>query len=91
MKERGVYLLHFTQPHAHARHYLGWSDDIPARLEAHRKGQGARLVEAIVATGNSFTLVRTWPGATRADERRLKRRKHGPRLSPLCNLKGVTR
>ena len=80
----GVYLLHFERPHAHARHYLGYSDDIPSRLKAHKAGRGARLIEVIVGTGNSFVLARTWPGATRTDERRLKNRKGSPRLCPIC-------
>lgn len=24
-----VYLLHFSQPYKHARHYLGYADDLP--------------------------------------------------------------
>ncbi|MBB5085041.1 putative GIY-YIG superfamily endonuclease [Nonomuraea endophytica] len=29
-----VYLLHFAQPYRHARHYLGWTTDLQARLAA---------------------------------------------------------
>lgn len=63
----GLYLLHFQRPHRHARHYLGWSRDLDARIAAHRKGQGARLVEVIIDSGNNFVLARTWLGADRAD------------------------
>jgi hypothetical protein len=37
-----VYLLHFSAPYRHARHYTGWTDDLPARLTAHAAGRGAR-------------------------------------------------
>jgi len=80
-----VYLLHFQRPHRHARHYLGWSRDLDARIAAHRKGQGARLVEVIIEAGNDFTVARTWPGADRSKERRLKRQHNGPRHCPICN------
>ncbi len=37
--------------------------------------------------GIGWTLVRTWPHATRADEKHLKGRKYGNRLCPLCTPK----
>ena len=37
-----VYLVHFTQPYRHARHYTGWTADWqPARRAP--AGRGARL------------------------------------------------
>ena len=27
-----VYLLHFAAPYKHARHYVGWTQDLRARL-----------------------------------------------------------
>ena len=78
-----VYLLHFDRPYKHARHYLGSSDDLPARLESHRCGRGARLMEIITTAGINFTLARTWPGG-RDVERRLKNRHASPRLCPIC-------
>ena len=83
-----VYLLHFAQPLQHARHYLGSTADLDARLEQHRAGQGARLMEVIADLGIDFQLARTWPGG-RDVERRLKRRKEGPRLCPVCRGTGV--
>lgn len=32
----GLYLLHFAPPYKHARHYLGYADDIAARVRTHR-------------------------------------------------------
>jgi predicted GIY-YIG superfamily endonuclease len=79
-----VYLLCFDRPYHHARHYLGFAENLEARLAAHRKGTGARLVQVIAQAGIGWRLVRTWPGGNRALERRLKNQKHGPRLCPIC-------
>jgi hypothetical protein len=57
-----VYLLHFERPYRHARHYLGFAEDLERRLELHRAGRGARLVDVVVAAGIGFQLVRTWEG-----------------------------
>jgi len=78
-----VYLLHFDRPYHHARHYLGYTNDLEARLAQHRSGNGARLIEVISKAGISWTLVRTWKGG-RDLERRLKAQKNSPRLCPIC-------
>ena len=78
-----VYHLHFDSPYKHARHYVGFTKDLSARLEAHASGQGARLVQVVMEAGISFRLARTWKG-TRKDERKLKNRKNAPRECPLC-------
>lgn len=54
-----VYLLHFSQPYKHARHYLGSAGDLSRRMAEHRLGRGARLLAVIVAAGVGFTLART--------------------------------
>ena len=78
-----VYLLCFSKPYKHARHYLGFTHDLQSRLSVHNKGQGARLVQVVIEAGITFQLARTWSG-TRKDERRLKNRKNAPRECPLC-------
>ena len=78
-----IYLLHFDRPYKHARHYLGWADDLERRLARHEAGNGARLLAVIGAAGISWTLARTWEG-DRHEERRLKRRGGHARLCPLC-------
>lgn len=78
-----VYLLHFSQSFHHARHYLGCTDNLEARLTRHRQGRGARLIEAITEAGLEFQVARTWNGG-RALERQLKRQKNAPRLCPIC-------
>lgn len=80
-----VYLLHFDRPYRHARHYLGYADDLHARLVQHRKGAGARLIQVIVQAGIDWRLARTWEGGDRTLERRLKKQKNSPRLCPNCS------
>ncbi len=79
-----VYLIHFDKPYRHARHYLGYTNDLDARLAAHASGNGARLMEVIANAGITWQLARTWVGE-RSLERRLKRQKNSPRLCPICN------
>ena len=80
-----VYLLHFERPYHHARHYCGWTNDLPARLAAHRAGRGARLIEVVTHAGIGFHLARTWPG-TRTRERQIKRQGGLSRCCPLCGV-----
>lgn len=82
-----VYLLHFNRRYRHAGHYLGYTTNLNKRLEQHRKGQGARLLEVIKGAGVGFMLVRTWSKGTRKLERRLKNGKNSPKLCPICNSK----
>jgi predicted GIY-YIG superfamily endonuclease len=82
-----VYLLHFTSPYRHARHYRGWTADLDARLAQHRAGQGARLMTVIRDAGIGFVVAKTEPG-TRARERQLKQRGAG-RDCPVCMARRV--
>ena len=78
-----VYLIHFDRPYKHARHYLGYTEDLPKRLSLHKCGLGARLMEVVRNAGIDWVVARTWPG-DRTLERRLKNRKESPRLCPIC-------
>ncbi|HTP16847.1 MAG TPA: hypothetical protein VMK13_13545 [Streptosporangiaceae bacterium] len=78
-----VYLLHFDEPYAHAQHWTGQVLDV--RLEAHRTGEGARLMAVVTAAGTGFSLARTWPG-TRARERQIKNQGGASRCCPLCGV-----
>jgi predicted GIY-YIG superfamily endonuclease len=49
--EGTVYLLHFDRPLKHAKHYLGYANDLQARLEQHRSGNGARLIQVVQEAG----------------------------------------
>jgi hypothetical protein len=80
-----VYLLHFATPYQHARHYLGWSACLRARLAHHLGGRGARLMAAVAGAGIDVTVARVWAGADRTDERRLHNRKENRALCPICS------
>lgn len=81
-----VYLLHFSRPYKHARHYLGFCErgNLFDRLKRHAAGNGARLMEIVKTNGIDFALVRTWKNQTRHFERNLKNRKNAPKLCPIC-------
>jgi predicted GIY-YIG superfamily endonuclease len=80
-----VYLLHFDTPYKHARHYIGWTDDLPARLTAHASGHGARLLAVVKDAGIGWSLARTWPGS-RSRERQIKNQGGASRCCPLCGV-----
>jgi predicted GIY-YIG superfamily endonuclease len=80
-----IYLLHFDRPYQHARHYTGYTTDLPARLAAHHHGTGARLLEVLTAHGIGWALARTWTG-TRTTERQLKRQGGASRRCPHCGI-----
>jgi hypothetical protein len=89
-----VYLVCFERqigddanPKGSASHYLGWAEDVDARMVEHRAGRGARgarILAACVAQGIGFEVVRTWAGVDRSFERRLKRQHNAWRQCPRC-------
>lgn len=84
-----VYLLHFDKPisgNHTCQHYLGWTNDLHARLAAHAAGsrRAARLTQVAKKRGIGWQLVRLWEGG-RSLERQLKARKESPKFCPLCN------
>jgi predicted GIY-YIG superfamily endonuclease len=85
-----VYLIHFDRPYKHAKHYLGWTRDLPARLADHESGRGARLMAVIAAAGIGWRLARTWTG-DKARERSIKRTGGKARLCPLCGVAPLQR
>lgn len=84
-----LYLLHFNEPISGGhtcQHYLGYTTDrLSRRLLEHANGRGARLTQVARERGIGWSLVRTWPGATRSDERHLKDRHYGNLLCPTCS------
>ncbi len=78
-----IYLLHFSKPYKHAKHYLGFTNNLSQRIKDHKDGNGARLLQVIKEANIDFILVRTWDGS-RTLERRLKKGKNSPYLCPIC-------
>lgn len=87
---RGLYLLHLEPPYRHARHYLGYADDVARRVADHAAGgsRSSPLVRAALAAGSRVYLVRIWPGGDRTLERRLKRSGGSSRYCPACRASG---
>ena len=84
MSEIGtVYLIHLGRPYRHARHYIGWTRSLAARVAHHRAGSGSNFLRVVTGAGIDWEVVRSWEG-TRSDERRLKSRRNAPRLCPVC-------
>jgi predicted GIY-YIG superfamily endonuclease len=78
-----IYMLHFDRPYQHARHYVGWTEDLLDRLDAHANGHGARLIAVIWQAGIGFTLIRICEG-TRHRERAIKHAGGASRYCPAC-------
>lgn len=90
----GCYLLHYVAPYmgrpSHPpQHYLGWSRCIGRRITEHAQGKGAHFTKAVHQAGIAFEVAAIWPGATRTDERALKRRHHHAALCPVCRQVAV--
>lgn len=78
-----VYLIHFNRAYKHARHYMGYSEDLDKRITDHLAGMGARLMEVVTQAGIEWKVSRTWRGG-RGLERQLKNHHNAPRLCPIC-------
>jgi predicted GIY-YIG superfamily endonuclease len=79
-----VYLVHAARALNGARHYLGFSTNVPARLKAHTAGRGSPLLGAMAAKGINFRVVRTWRNRDGYFEQDLKRKNDLRDLCPVC-------
>lgn len=81
----GVYLLHFSSPYKHAKHYVGWSKAIDKRINHHKHGTGARLPKAVIDAGLDLIIARVWEGQDKIFERRVHNYKKSYKLCPICS------
>lgn len=81
-----VYIIHFTRPVAHARHYIGTTRTFNARMEAHRRGRGAKILKRANELGIKWRVVVKLYGA-RTLERKLKSRHDTASLCPVCKVR----
>ncbi len=79
-----VYLIHFETKLHHAGHYLGFSDALRLRIACHEHGNGAKLMTAVARNDIRWCVSKVWLDGDRTLERRLKMRKNGPDLCPIC-------
>jgi hypothetical protein len=73
------------QAPTNSRQIQHWTLDLPARLQEHAAGRGARLMEVVGEAGIGWQLARVWAG-TRARERSLKGSGGAARRCPVCQL-----
>lgn len=66
------------------RHYVGYAEDLDARMREHRSGNGARLMRAVSAAGIAFRVARVWMDAGPAFEKQIKARKRHAMFCPIC-------
>lgn len=80
-----IYIIHFDEPLAHARHYVGYykRGNLKRRLEEHRSGRGARILQVCNERGIEYRVARLMPG-DRNRERQIKNAKCTPRYCPEC-------
>lgn len=84
----GLFLLHFDEPYAHARHYLGYAKrDVAAYARDVVEGRVLpphELVGAVQAAGIGISVAWAWPGLDRADRDRLRAQGGLSRHCPTC-------
>jgi predicted GIY-YIG superfamily endonuclease len=81
----GVYLIHFSTPYKHAKHYIGWAKKIDARISHHKHGTGARLCAVVVDSGAELITARVWEGKDKSFERKLKNQHKPQDFCPICS------
>lgn len=84
-----VYLLHFERPYFHARHYIGFTDDLDRRLHQHLNGheKGSPLVRAVLKAGITVQLAATFEGGKDL-EKKMKSRHNAAHFCPICKQGG---
>lgn len=92
MSQFYIYVLHFTDPLHHAKHYVGCTRNLRQRLETHADGYGSHLTRALYEKQIEFelgTLYVTNKANMRKIERFIKKMANGPRFCQICNPAGV--
>lgn len=84
-----VYVLHFDKPYKHAMHYIGYVDGdnqgaVNARMEDHKAGRGARLMDVITKAGIGFTIAWIYDNVDRKFERKLKNKGGAKKHCQMC-------
>jgi predicted GIY-YIG superfamily endonuclease/predicted acetyltransferase len=86
-RECYIYVLHFEENLHHAQHYIGCTQKIAARLDAHANGAAARLTQVLDEKGIHWKLgglYRCNLARMRKLERHLKNQHNSRRYCQLC-------
>ena len=82
-----VYVVRLRRPLCHARHYVGWTVDLPRRVRQHLTGHGAHLLNAANAYGVRWDVVHVIACGSCKEawelERHIKRGRHVARWCPI--------
>ena len=81
-----VYVIHFSEPFKHCRHYIGFTKNINARLQHHKANEGSRLLRALNLAGINYEIAATHVG-DRNLERKMKNFNNSKRFCPICSGK----
>ncbi len=79
-----IFRVHMARALHGARHYLGFSTDVPRRVKRHKAGRGAPLLGEATRRGIPWRVVRTWRKKDGYFEQELKRGHALARLCPMC-------
>lgn len=83
-----LYLLHFSRPLEHARHYLGCTHCVATRLARHADPAtcDVAILRACHRDGVEWSLAGIWtaPGAWSAEILMKEREKNSPEYCALC-------
>lgn len=82
-----VYLIHFSKPFKHARHYIGYSESMETfknRLHHHRNNTGSKLLKAVNKAGINWRVIRIWQDKDYLFEQKIKRCGNSSNYCPVC-------
>lgn len=71
---------------AHVQHYIGCTHDLYDRVQRHRNGNGARLLQYANRQNIPWRVV-AWREGYREEEIQVKKQKNSKRFCPLCSKK----
>ena len=85
-RKASVYVVRLRRPLCHARHYVGWTVNLPRRVRQHLTGRGSHLLNAANAYGIGWDVVQVIRCASCTEAQRLERhikRSHATRWCPI--------
>lgn len=84
-----VYIIHFEEPLAHAKHYTGSTEHPRKRFRDHATGHGARITEVLMELGIEWRVGALFQVKNcRKSERDLKKQTRAAKYCEICNPNG---
>lgn len=86
-RKASVYVIRLRRPLCHARHYVGWTVDLPRRIRQHLTGQGSHLLNAANAYGIGWDVVQVIRCASCSEAQKLEQHiKRGAKITRWCPI-----